>query len=42
MMLAGYFDGFVRRKPRAAPPEVVRFVPQQELRRLLMRETLWR
>jgi biofilm PGA synthesis N-glycosyltransferase PgaC len=42
MMLAGYFEGFVRREPRAASPEVIRFVRQQQLRRLLMLETLWR
>ncbi|MBV8452251.1 MAG: glycosyltransferase family 2 protein [Deltaproteobacteria bacterium] len=42
MMLAGYFQGFVWREPRAASPEVVRFVRQQQLRRLLLLETLWR
>ncbi|HJU11434.1 MAG TPA: glycosyltransferase family A protein [Candidatus Binataceae bacterium] len=42
MMLAGYFEGFVRRIPRAASPELVRFVRRQQLRRLLMLETVWR
>jgi poly-beta-1,6-N-acetyl-D-glucosamine synthase len=42
MMLAGYFEDFLRRSPRAAPPEVVRFVRRQQLRRLLMLETVWR
>lgn len=42
VMLAGYFEGFVRREPRAASPELVRFVRQQQLRRLLRLETLWR
>jgi glycosyltransferase involved in cell wall biosynthesis len=42
MMLAGYFEGFVKRLPRAASPELVRFIRRQQLRRLLMLETLWR
>jgi glycosyltransferase involved in cell wall biosynthesis len=42
MMLAGYFESFLIRSPRAAPPELVRFVRQQQLRRLLRLETLWR
>lgn len=42
VMLAGYFEGFATRTPRAASPELVRFVRRQQLRRLLMLETLWR
>jgi biofilm PGA synthesis N-glycosyltransferase PgaC len=41
-MLIGYFEGFVRRLPRAASPELIRFVRRQQLRRLLMLETEWR
>ncbi|SRR5579883_323712 len=41
-MLIGYFEGFVKRAPRAASPELVRFVRRQQLRRLLMLETVWR
>jgi poly-beta-1,6-N-acetyl-D-glucosamine synthase len=42
IMLAGYFDGFVRQVPRAASPELIRFVRRQQLRRLFMLETVWR
>jgi poly-beta-1,6-N-acetyl-D-glucosamine synthase len=42
MMLAGYFGGLLRLEPRAASPELVRFVRRQQLRRLFMLETLWR
>jgi hypothetical protein len=42
MMLAGYFEGFIRRLPRTASPELVRFIRRQQLRRVLMLETLWR
>ncbi|MBV8774760.1 MAG: glycosyltransferase family 2 protein [Deltaproteobacteria bacterium] len=42
VMLAGYFEGFARGMPRAASPELVRFVRRQQIRRLLMLETLWR
>jgi poly-beta-1,6-N-acetyl-D-glucosamine synthase len=42
MMLTGYFEGYLRRLPRPAPPELIRFVRRQQLRRLLMRDTLWR
>jgi poly-beta-1,6-N-acetyl-D-glucosamine synthase len=42
MMLAGYFDALVRRLPQAAPPELIRFIRRQQLRRLLRLETVWR
>jgi glycosyltransferase involved in cell wall biosynthesis len=42
MLLAGYFEGYLRRWPRPVSPELVRFVRQQQLRRLLMLDTLWR
>jgi hypothetical protein len=42
MMLAGYFEGYLRRLPRTAPPEVARFVRRQQLRRLMMLDSVWR
>jgi len=42
MMLAGYFEGYLKRWPRPTPPELIRFVRRQQLRRLLMLETVWR
>jgi glycosyltransferase involved in cell wall biosynthesis len=41
MMLAGFFEGYLRRLPRPAPPELVRFVRRQQLRRLMMLESVW-
>jgi poly-beta-1,6-N-acetyl-D-glucosamine synthase len=41
-LLAGYLEGYVARRPRAASPELVRFVRDQQLRRLMLRESLWR
>jgi biofilm PGA synthesis N-glycosyltransferase PgaC len=41
-MLAGYLDGYRRRLPRSAPPQLIRFIRRQQTRRLLMMETLWR
>jgi biofilm PGA synthesis N-glycosyltransferase PgaC len=42
LMLAGFLDGYLRRLPRAAPPEVIRFVRRQQRRRLLFLESVWR
>jgi len=42
MMLAGFCDGYLRKAPRAASPELVKFIRRQQLRRLLMQESLWR
>ncbi len=42
MMLAGYVDGYLRRLPRAASPELVKFIRRQQIRRLLMLESVWR
>jgi biofilm PGA synthesis N-glycosyltransferase PgaC len=41
IMLAGYFEGYLKRWPRPLPPELIRFVRRQQLRRLLMLETVW-
>lgn len=42
MMLAGFCEGYLRKAPRAASPELVRFIRRQQVRRLLMQESLWR
>ena len=42
MMLAGYFEGCVRRDPRSSPPDLVKFIRRQQLRRLLMMRSVWR
>jgi poly-beta-1,6-N-acetyl-D-glucosamine synthase len=42
MMLAGYLEAYARRLPRAATPEVVRFVRRQQLRRLMLLDSVWR
>jgi hypothetical protein len=42
MMLAGYLEACARRLPRAATPEVVRFVRRQQLRRLMLLDSVWR
>ncbi|MGH7987233.1 MAG: glycosyltransferase family 2 protein [Candidatus Binataceae bacterium] len=41
LMLAGYCDSYLRRLPRGASPELVRFIRQQQLRRLFLRESVW-
>jgi biofilm PGA synthesis N-glycosyltransferase PgaC len=41
MMLAGFFEGHLKRLPRPAPPELVRFVRRQQLRRLMMLDSVW-
>jgi poly-beta-1,6-N-acetyl-D-glucosamine synthase len=42
LMLAGFFEGYMRRLPRAASPELRKFVRRQQRRRLFMLESLWR
>jgi poly-beta-1,6-N-acetyl-D-glucosamine synthase len=41
LLLAGFLDGYIRRLPRAASPELVKFIRRQQMRRLLMLESLW-
>lgn len=41
-LLLGYLWPQFRRSPRAASPEMVRFVRQQQMRRLLMMGSVWR
>jgi poly-beta-1,6-N-acetyl-D-glucosamine synthase len=42
LLLLGFLDGYVRRLPRAASPELVKFIRDQQRRRLLMMDSLWR
>ncbi len=42
LMLAGYLEGYLRRWPKAASPELVRFIRGQQLRRLLLVRSSWR
>jgi biofilm PGA synthesis N-glycosyltransferase PgaC len=40
-LMLGFLDGYVRRLPRAASPELIRFIRRQQRRRLLMLDSLW-
>jgi biofilm PGA synthesis N-glycosyltransferase PgaC len=42
LMLAGYWASCLRRRPRLAEPQLVRFIRHQQHRRLLLRTSLWR
>jgi poly-beta-1,6-N-acetyl-D-glucosamine synthase len=41
-LFAGYLEGYLRRNQKIAPPELVKFIRRQQLRRLLMMESVWR
>jgi glycosyltransferase involved in cell wall biosynthesis len=41
-LLVGYFGALVRREPRVDDPETIKFMRQQQRRRLLRRPTMWR
>jgi hypothetical protein len=41
-LLAGYIDGYVRKLPRSASPELVKFIRREQHKRLLMLESNWR
>jgi poly-beta-1,6-N-acetyl-D-glucosamine synthase len=41
LMLAGFLEGYVRRAPRAASPELIKFVRRQQRRRLLLLDSVW-
>jgi len=41
-LFAGYLGGYLRRNQKIAPPELVKFIRRQQLRRLLMMESVWR
>jgi hypothetical protein len=42
LLLAGFVKGYVRRPRRSAAPELIKFIRQQQVRRLLLMESLWR
>jgi biofilm PGA synthesis N-glycosyltransferase PgaC len=42
LLLAGFLKGYIRREPRCAEPELVRFIRRHQHRRLLLQESLWR
>jgi poly-beta-1,6-N-acetyl-D-glucosamine synthase len=41
VMVAGYLDGFVHRRPQVNDPKLIRFVRKQQMRRLLLMDSLW-
>jgi biofilm PGA synthesis N-glycosyltransferase PgaC len=42
LLIAGFLKGYLRREHRTASPELIKFVRRQQLRRLMLRESLWR
>jgi hypothetical protein len=42
MMIAGYVDAHFRRVPRVAPPDLVKYIREQQIKRLLMMNSQWR
>jgi glycosyltransferase involved in cell wall biosynthesis len=42
LMLGGFLEGYLRRRPRAASPDLVKFVRGQQRRRLLLMDSVWR
>ncbi len=41
MMLAGYCEGFLCRRPRVNDPDLIRFIRRHQLRRLLLMDSQW-
>jgi biofilm PGA synthesis N-glycosyltransferase PgaC len=42
LLFGGYLKGYLHRGRRSAGPELIKFIRQQQVRRLLMMESLWR
>ena len=42
LLIAGYLKGYVQRENLSASPELVKFIRKHQLRRLMLRESLWR
>jgi biofilm PGA synthesis N-glycosyltransferase PgaC len=42
LMLGGFVEGYLRRLPRAASPDLIKFVHREQRRRLLMMDSVWR
>lgn len=40
-LLTGFFGGYLKRVPRVADPDLIRYVRQQQIRKLLFRQSLW-
>jgi len=40
-LAGGYLEGYMRGKRRAAPPELVKFIRRQQIRRLLFMKSVW-
>jgi hypothetical protein len=40
-MAWGYVEGYLQNKPRAASPELVKFIRRQQLRRLMFQDSVW-
>jgi hypothetical protein len=41
-MIAGYFDSQIRRRPTVNDTELISFIRRQQVRRLLMLDSVWR
>ena len=41
MMIAGYAEGFLRRRPQVNDSDLIRFIRRQQRRRLLLMNSLW-
>jgi poly-beta-1,6-N-acetyl-D-glucosamine synthase len=41
MMIAGYLEGLVRHRPRVNDPKLIKFIRRQQMRRLLLMDSLW-
>lgn len=41
-LLFGYLEGYLRGNKKIAPPDLVKYIRKQQLRRLLMMESVWR
>jgi len=39
--LGGFYSGYVNRQPRVGNPELIKFIRQQQIRRLTFRESVW-
>jgi biofilm PGA synthesis N-glycosyltransferase PgaC len=42
LMMGGFLEGYLRRRPRAAAPDVIEFIRREQRRRLLMLNSVWR
>jgi poly-beta-1,6-N-acetyl-D-glucosamine synthase len=41
-LFAGYLEGYLRHNEKIASPDLIRFIRKQQMRRLLMMESVWR